>query len=262
MKEHPIIFSTESVKAILEGGKTQTRRVLTPHSSIVGEGKVDWSKFCWDGGQIYLDTCKHGHTEKHQAPLPFVDGRANEYYPYEHQYVHIPYNWTEDMTIFRIYPRWEVGDRLWVRETHIFEVSEDASPNAHYNEEQELYLIPHYKSDGEDISEWTDFDTGDMGGKWRPSIFMPRWASRITLEITDLRVERLQEITPEDCVEEGIISGVNVDGSTMEEEIIYEMDMIDRYKRLWDSLNAKRGYGWEVNPFVWVIEFATGVRLK
>jgi hypothetical protein len=223
MSEKPIIFSSEMVKAILEGRKTQTRRVLTEKTSIVGVGRVDWSNFCWDGSQIYLDTCQHGHTEKRQAPLPWVDGKANEYYPYEHQYLHVPYRWEEDMTVYRIYPKWDVGDRLWVRETFC------------YDDELEVYF---YKADGLKANF-------NFSGPWTPSIHMPRWASRIILEITDIRVERLQGICGFDCWGEGLD---DVGLETAEQ-------IRARFARIWNSLNAKRGYPWESNPWVWVISF-------
>lgn len=241
MKEQPIIFSAHTVNAILEGRKSQTRRVVTPKTSEVGEGWVDWAKFCWDGSQIYRDTCIHGHTEVHKAPLPFVDGKANEYYPYEHQYLHVPYNWTEDMTIFRIYPRWNVGDKLWVRETFC-----ETSNGIVYRASETPYEIG---ADGVGIYSYH---------KWLPSIFMPRWASRITLEITGIRVERLQEITRKGAIAEGYPyldsnvpfseAGYDSHGLTMRSEI-------DWFHKLWNSLNAKRGYPWESNPWVWVIEF-------
>ena len=80
---------------------------------------------------------------------------------------------------------------------------------------------------------------------WRTPLFMPRWASRITLEITGLRVERLQDITEEDAVTEGLPPREQTGFDTARY----------RYHILWDSLNAKRGYAWDSNPWVWVIEF-------
>jgi hypothetical protein len=76
----------------------------------------------------------------------------------------------------------------------------------------------------------------------RPSIHMPRWASRITLEITDVRVERLQDIGTDDARAEGMIGDEN-DSPT------------GHYETLWDKLNAKRGFGWDVNPWVWALTF-------
>ncbi len=123
------------------------------------------------------------------------------------------------------------GDRLWVRETFYeseYFLSEDdlSKPKIYYKADGEQEF-PHDKH-------------------WKPSIHMPRWASRITLEITDIRVERVQEITEEDATAEGI-------------ELLKPSMCCytNRYcfQVLWDSLNAKRGYGLEVNPFVWVISF-------
>ena len=91
--------------------------------------------------------------------------------------------------------------------------------------------------------------------KWKPSIFMPRWASRITLEIEDVRVERLQEITEEDAKAEGIFAYGYEAGLCGEGSIIELPTYIEPFMELWDSLNAKRGYGWAENPWVWVISF-------
>lgn len=83
---------------------------------------------------------------------------------------------------------------------------------------------------------------------WKPSIHMPRWASRITLEVTGVRVERVRDITEDDARAEGAnqdpIDGPEQGGS-------YKLGFWD----IWDSINAKRGFGWEVNPWVWVYEF-------
>jgi len=197
-----------------------TRRVVTPYTSEVGEGSVDWAKFCWDGSQIYRDTCSHGYTEEHKAPLPYVD----KGYP-ALRYLHVPWNWEEDMTIFRIYPRYEVGDRLWVKEAYLKDIV---------------------------TGEVWDYMAGRTnkhpyeGLKYVPSIFMPRRASRIALEITKVRVERLQEVTAGDCTKEGI---------PYEDGDYITMRVFDKFHSLWDSLNAKRGYGWNFNPWVWVISF-------
>lgn len=225
MKEHPILFKTEMVQAILNGHKSQTRRIITPQNSIVGEGKVDWNDFCWDGTEVYKDTCQHGHTEIHKAPLPFADGIK----------LHVPYKYSEDCTIYRIYPKWDIGDRLWVKETFLIATDNSIIYRADNNMERHE-------------------------GIWRPSIFMPRWASRITLEITDIRVQRIQDITEEDAIAEGAQAGYILASPTIfhkglpgytETPKDYRMG----YMRLWDSINLKRGYGWDNNPYVWVISF-------
>ena len=120
-------------------------------------------------------------------------------------------------------PYGQVGDRLWVRET--------------FCEHTTGGVI--YRADEKPLEGIYSYHT------WRPSIHMPRWASRITLEITEVRVERVQEITEEDAKTEGVneISLIDRDG--------YYSSFAD----LWDSINAKRGYGWDTNPWVWVISF-------
>lgn len=127
-------------------------------------------------------------------------------------------------------PYGKIGDRLWVRET--FRIDFMAS---------ELGKIKksniNYKADKINYTkEW----------KWHPSIFMPRKYSRITLEITDIKVERVQDISQEDQIAEGII--------------IPSVWEVNGYKKtkftaIWDNINYKRGYGWDNNPWVWVISF-------
>jgi hypothetical protein len=173
VKEHPILFKTEMVKAILDGRKTQTRRIITP-----------------------------------QPNNPYIDG-----------------------DIIRKYLSCrlgEVGDRLWVKETWDSDCT-CGSPEC-------TGVIYKAGYDGKIIPD-----------KWRPSIFMPRKYSRITLGITDVKVQRLQDITTEDIIAEGIISTLR--------EHDAEVDLRDKYKVLWDSINFKRGYGWNTNPWVWVITF-------
>ena len=121
-------------------------------------------------------------------------------------------------------------DRLWVREKHWIEPSE-------------RWIV--YAAD-ENQREQEQVD------RWRPSIHMPRWASRITLKITDVRVQRVQEITPADCLSEGVEYERHGKGLG---DACDEIRMIQSFINLWDSLNAKRGFGWESNPYVWAIEF-------
>jgi hypothetical protein len=158
------------------------------------------------------------------------------------------------------------GDRLWVRETFVLEHWSDEPkvpadrPMYHYepkdplNEyDNEYWMIPHYKAtDPAPDLYYGDIDENDDGEpkcKWSPSIFMPRWASRIMLEIVNIRVERLQEIGETEAFSEGV---ENL-------HIIFDhgKSYRDTYAELWNQLNQKRGLGWDVNPFVWVIEFKT-----
>ena len=127
-----------------------------------------------------------------------------------------------------------VGDRLWVKETFC---------KVCYDKDTIQDIC--YK---EDLGQWTT-EGGDTCNllKWTPSIFMPRWASRITLEITGLRAERLQEVTEEDAKAEG----VSIDTLYGERHDSYRQ----AFSFLWNDINAKRGYGWETNHWVWPIKF-------
>jgi len=130
--------------------------------------------------------------------------------------------------------KYQPGDILYVRETW--------APCATINswiDEANLYI---YKA---------DYTKQEVTWKWRPSIHMPKEAARLFLQVENVRVERLQDITEGDCYAEGIIK------VPLGEEMGWaeEQWAIDKYSHLWDILNAKRGYGWDVNPWVWVIEF-------
>ena len=197
MKEHPIIFSTDMVRAILEGRKTQTRRVIKPQPKIEIEGQLRTSQ----------ETINNAVSHFTKIVLK------------------CPYG--------------QVGQRLWVREPWY--------PNP-------ATCTPIYKANypfEKKPQVWS------ADAKWKSSVFMPRWASRINLEITGLRVERLQEITEEDAVAEGIEEwqGMFREYDKPDSNPGWARDPILSYQTLWDSLNAKRGYGWETNPWVWVIEF-------
>lgn len=119
------------------------------------------------------------------------------------------------------------GDRLWVRET--------------------WGLASWYEPAGDEIHRFEAIrrrasDPDDSVTRWYPSIHMKRWMSRLTLEITNIRVERLHQISEEDAIAEGC-------------RYEYPVTARTAFLSIWDSLNAKRGYGWGANPFVWVIEF-------
>lgn len=145
----------------------------------------------------------------------------------------------------RRFAKYEPGDLLWVRETWF---REDCTPDcAGQEDENECpfnrvgnacygYKAQYLTGGGDDI-------------KWRPSIHMPKEAARIFLRVTDVRVEKLQSITDEDGKREGVC-GLCYDVKTGEEK--YDMTF---FKVLWDGLSAKRGYGWDKNPWVWVYSF-------
>jgi hypothetical protein len=213
MKERPIIFSKEMVKAILEGRKTQTRRVvkLKPHPTGHSWGAPYYSRTWWK----WLFIGGWGLAAKQQG-------------------IKCPYG--------------QVGDRLWVRETWATEKRLD-------------WTLPNYLGNAGDVALWYKSEwwaqTSPLlleRGKWRPSIHMPRWASRILLEITEVRVERVQDIAWFDIPKEGIQDDTWSIGQGRFVKKTPERLLSD-FKHLWDSINARRGYSWDTNPWVWVISF-------
>jgi hypothetical protein len=208
MKERPILFSGAMVRALLDGRKTQTRRVVKarpgwPISFIGGAGDQD-DPSCY--GFEDLNTAQwwtlatDGSTDNHQIPCPY--GRS--------------------------------GDRLWIRETFAHMYRGNVEPETRRHDD----VI--YGADGFAPDEY-------VYGSWKPSIHMPRWASRITLEITGVRVERLQSISEADAEAEGInfLRSVPDADETLDARGLFHC--------LWDAINGDGA--WAANPWVWVVEF-------
>jgi hypothetical protein len=236
MKERPIIFSAESVRAILEGRKTQTRRVVTADNSTVcgystSRHKSLWTGLVWDE-RVYKDKGPH------------------ILHPSSTEYLHVPWVHPEegdDGRVFRVRCKYDIGDRLWVRETWmLFGLVNDQHAFIHYKASQE-------RNGGERVVQRPTDKPLYPSLIWRPPIFMPRWASRIDLEITGVRVARLQDISEEDAKAEGALELFTIPNP----QILYPD--VTGYRRgflfLWNALNAKRGFGWKENPWVWVREF-------
>jgi hypothetical protein len=167
-------------------------------------------------------------------------------------------------------PYGKVGDRLWVRETWRVGAWRDNGRMAiDYMASPELTNTPWLYPPKTDFMKlvqqsWKDcgkkqvpmryqWEAGKSPCRIRPSIFMPRWASRILREITAIRVERVQDISEADAKAEGC-EPVRTDWESCISPNV-TIDYREGYQRLWDSINAKRGYSWADNPWVWVIEF-------
>lgn len=214
MNEHPILFSGEMVRAILAGTKTQTRRVIM--QGVWGRGKLPTQEFAYaicpaaETGWIAW----FGTRNPPETDMPAFTKKAyREGFP-------CPYGVPDDT--------------LWVRETwsYITLAQNERMPGDKWNPQLNMPVRMLYKADA-DAQDW------QLPGSWTPSIHMPRWASRVTLRVEAVRVERVQDITPASIAAEGLDAGD-----------------YGAYASLWDKLNAKRGYGWETNPWVWVIEFS------
>lgn len=141
---------------------------------------------------------------------------------------------------------YQVGQKLWVRETWCYgKVIPVDNPDGFIVEQCEKCddFLPYEAMIRENI--------GIEEVKWKPSIFMPKKYARIWLEVTNVRIEELQDITGSDCFSEGIqLSGM------VPASLTYQWNKAkEEFKNLWDSINKNHGYGWNANPWVWVIEF-------
>lgn len=194
MTDHPILFKADMVRAILDGRKTQTRRVIK-------------------------DDCLQAVRFEELSSIMNTPPRyKNGKWVYELQSA------VDDTEYYEIKSSYGVpGDLLWVRETWAM---------------HDEYII--YRAD---LDDWACLDDCP-DHKWKPSIFMPKTACRLWLKVKSVRVERVQEISEDDAICEGTKGGGG-----------HPDFWAGAFHDLWDSINAKRGYGWDKNPWVWVIEF-------
>lgn len=210
MKERPILFNAAMVRAVLEGRKTQTRRVVKPSPEWTEPGTA-W-KFSEDG-----------HS-------------GLGWYAYNDDY-------PEEGALFYRCPYGQPGDRIWVRET--FQPLFADGVENHWETDWKTgkgYKISYPATDG--IQEFINLDDG-LSDACKPSIHMPRWASRILLEITDIRVERLNDIREKDAWAEGCTG--------FDDDVSGGKSGYREFAELWQSINGPGS--WDKNPWVWVIEF-------
>lgn len=201
MKERPILFSGPMVRAILEGRKTQTRRIVKPQPADD------------------VRTCN--------LPNNNVTGWESSL---RHSY---------GPTTVHVCPYGNPGDRLWVREKWAEMKWPPTGPRFVYSADKDCDFTP-----------------------WRPSIHMPRWASRITLEVASVRMERLQDISEADAIAEGIERVRGIERGFKEVTPLWKhytdpsfqgADQRGSFRSLWQSINGPES--WAANPWVWVVEF-------
>jgi hypothetical protein len=230
-KERPILFNAEMVRAVLAGRKTQTRRVNDlPHFRPSNTKGYDWT---WRG----------------QAPVKSVRQQARH-----------PGGCWQDVRhdrLLSLCPCGVPGDRLWVREAHAI------VPRSAYAMSDGVQQILR-PDDSHDAAVFREGWKLSPPSRWRPSIHMPRWASRILLEITDVRVERVQDISEEDVIAEGLYHHLNVVGhmkwyGRVRGDIRRTPNTFGCPQRafadIWNSISAKPGQRWDDNPWVWAVTF-------
>lgn len=212
MTERPILFSAPMVRAILEGRKTQTRRKMSVQpwpNATVEVGPYHLHWIDRNGGDVGL-RCPYG----------------------------------------------ALGDHLWVRETVAYGANYHVAYKADsvcgvwcWNGDGQPVFVPHGNIlEGDGGALVGNYGLAKYGARWRPSIHMPRWASRITLRITDIRVERLQDISEDDARAEGCDPARWIDETDVGMEGYRE-----GFARLWNKINGPGA--WDVNPWVWVVSF-------
>lgn len=221
MKARPILFNGDMVRAILDGRKTQTRRVIKPQPHDIADRSSEEVNAAWQEGFIPVK-CPFG----------------------------------------------KVGDLLWVRESFNLVTYDELHPRESPNpmEQMKGYMNNHLVFAAGGVT----YHPIHGKARWKPSIHMPRWASRITLEITGVCVERLQDISEDDALAEGLWTGVwgedgywvSVGEPDFENESNVHYDEyghngihpeIRAYRQLWESINGLKS--WDANPWVRVIEF-------
>lgn len=234
MKERPMIFNAEMVRAILDGRKTQTRRIMK-NQPVLNGNLYEVFGAAWSKGVTSVPAVP-GHSLSTRCPFG------------------------------------EVGDRIWVRETFQGPLIPEDELSEFLGANPDKFESPaycEYAADGGPRPEYVDADDNTRHG-WRPAIHMPRWASRITLEITGVRVERLNDISHDDAGREGIHTEVwdqtvVARNYAAEDEFFQfwsesmphyvEMNELFRvsFHSLWQSIYGEES--WQANPWVWVIEF-------
>ena len=228
MKDRPVIFNGEMIRAILDGRKTQTRRVINPQPTLSERTGFNWKGYAYGIGSTYRDTVRN-----------FA-------------------------SCFNVCPFGQIGDLLWVRETWQGPLV-DEEHFEDYRANADKFQTPafcEYAADGGTRPEFCDLDDNVRQG-WRPSIHMPRWASRILLEITAVRVERLNSISEGDAMAEGVRMIENNFGNgpaycdyslpNLDDAAEWYNRANDSFKSLWKSIYGAEN--WSANPWVWVIEF-------
>lgn len=259
IKEHSLLCQGDMIVALLEERKRQTRRVPGRFNSLVDGARV--SEATWDRLDFYSERV-------------FVDNGlspAGNTGPY----LHVPT--ADGETVHRVYPVWQVGDRIRVRENWRTRREWDALKPTALPIDADHLRDPEWCRDQFITYAAADTHAEKLHGKLRPGIHLPRWACRIELVVTKVRVERVRDISGTDAIDEGIErvsrgmetcwknylpqSPYDFNELTLQDEtgrVIAFANPVRSFRTLWDSINGRRAggiYAWEKNPWVWVIAF-------
>jgi len=224
MKDFAPLLPEWAVRAMLMGVKTQARVRVARSNSDVGVGNVDWSKFSWRG----VVRCNMLLGGRYPEASVWVDGLKSAC-----QYLHVPWDFEEEGTIFRVYPRVEPGTVMRVREAW---VPTSCPPNVVYRLD--------FKDKRGDL--WSEVAQDPKGVRWRSPVNMPRSAVRLQPVITRVRAQRLQDMTERDAVAEGMTRSLHYGKAG-----IYQT-ALEAFRAKWDE--AGEG-SWDGSLWVWVYEW-------
>lgn len=272
MSDRPILFSAPMIRALLAGTKTQTRRILTRNNSTVLGHSWRGKSRPWEGLRfkeaVVRETSGFSGSRDPHLAVPFCHPGDTP----------TP---SEDCGIYTVRPLIELGDRLWARETWTEHHPAGIQPDRFSRPGRAGIPGPPgvsyrviYRADGDPLRVWhcedypyraTEGPRDETDAKfpevcsefpgWQPSIFMPRWASRLTLSVTDVRVQRLQDISERDAIAEGVIRYDPTDEDPAEFSIdgpIFS-DAVSAYEDLWLRINGAGS--WDTNPWVVALTF-------
>jgi hypothetical protein len=220
MKHHGMLFKAEMVRARQDGRKTMTRRNITFANSVTEPHvkRDEWKELRWEEAKL------KGHHELRIAwAVPFRNH------------------------IVRVYPRIQPGDVIWVKETWCPVIYPNLRPGP------DTHIGLHKGQPVQEIYYRADKDKGydELPPCWHSSMLMPRWASRTDLDVIKVGSERVQEISEADAKAEGAVIGKYYKGAHRE-----PLNHRDAFHDLWDSINAAKDFGWEVNHPVWIYEWS------
>lgn len=225
IRERGIIYRPEMIVAILKGEKTQTRRLINPQPPSV------------EAVRAIAGIDFHLFTDERSEPKWRVAGPTWAV----RELISAEPTWTCPYGI--------TGDRLYVRETWAVHERYDLLPGR--NLKDGLQVV--YKAGG--INE-----LGAIRGRWRSARFMPRRFARLLTELTDVRVQQLQQITEGDTHAEGVIDHYactppDLSSPDPDDIGVHRCDPLGDMKRTWDKINDHRGFGWDTNPWIWALTF-------
>lgn len=234
MNEHGLIFGAVSMRGILDGRKTMTRRVVSFHNSVSAFSRKIWNELDFDHAFVDMGPSPLGNPGPYlKVPFPKTDGfLGHERHDTRH----------------RVYPRVQVGDVIRCKETFRF---------TGFNIPDNQMQI-RYRADG-DYSEPVMRDAPKAertrDAKWRSPIFMPRWVSRAFLPVIGVVVQRVQEISEADAIAEGAFNASQDDKQQAARVALSEgrdvVGPVDYFHQAWDTINAKRGHPWSRSDWVW-----------